>query len=265
MTPLLEVQGEINRAYASIRYGTSNSRRLKHDERDELEVVVKVTEGSSLYDAELWKHFSAMAQAAVGRMNGTEIVVTVLGTAAMVAGTVWANAWLAQRRQEKELDHEQQMSQEDTRRLELLTQALARQPSLVLVQHGVQAAQNEFLKVVKPGDTITLGEQAVTAQEAAALVQTERERAREIRFEGEFLVLGNRTDKSAGFRITVQRLSDKLTLNADVPIELPYEQQKMIQEAEWKKKRIALSIDAVMLRDSISQATVISASAPRER
>lgn len=109
-----------------------------------------------------------------------------------------------------------------------------------------------------------LGQQTVTAEEAAALVQTERERAQVIGIDGEFAVLGNRTDKSEGFRITVQRLSDGLTLNADVPIELPHDQQKMIQEAEWKKKRIVLSIEAVMLRNSISQATVISASAPRE-
>ena len=74
-------------------------------------------------------------------MNGTEIVVAVLGTAAVVAGAVWGKAWLAQRRQEKELDHKQQMSQEHTRRLELFTQALARQPLLVWVQQGVQAAQ----------------------------------------------------------------------------------------------------------------------------
>lgn len=133
MAPLLDVQREINRAYASIRYGTSNSRRLKHDERDELEVVVKVTEGSSSYDAELWKHFSAMAEAAVGRMSGTEIVVTVVTIAAIVGGIAWGKAWLAQRRQEKELDHKLQVSQEDTHRLELVVQALTRQPSLALV------------------------------------------------------------------------------------------------------------------------------------
>jgi hypothetical protein len=72
-----------------------------------------------------------MIQAAEGRMNGTEIVAAVLGTAAVVAGTVWGQAWLAQRRHEKELDHKRQMSQEHTRRLELFSQALARQPSLV--------------------------------------------------------------------------------------------------------------------------------------
>jgi hypothetical protein len=46
-----------------------------------------------------------------------------------------------------------------------------------------------------------------------------------------------------------------------VPIELPYVQQQIIQEAEWRKTQVYLSINASMLRDSISQASVITASA----
>jgi hypothetical protein len=79
MSPLLDVQKDINRAYANVRYGATNLRKLQDEERDDLEVVIKVKKGSSLFDAELWKQLSFIAQAAVGRMNGTEIVVTVLG------------------------------------------------------------------------------------------------------------------------------------------------------------------------------------------
>jgi hypothetical protein len=95
--------------------------------------------------------------------------------------------------------------------------------------------------------------------EVSVLVQPERERAEDIFIDGVFSVLGNRTDKSDGFRITVRRLSDQLTLNADVPLDLPHEQRQIIQKAEWTKGRVRLSITASLLRETISQAIVGSA------
>jgi hypothetical protein len=260
MTPLLDVQKDINRAYANVRYGESNIRRLKDEERDELEVVVKVREGSSLYDAELWKQFSTIAEAAVGRMDGTQTVITVLGLALLVSAPVMYKSWLASRQKEKELEHQLQMSQEETKRLEMFGAAMNRQPMLAAAQEDVQATHNRFLKVTKPGDVLAVRGQSVRAEEASVLMQPERERAQDIVIEGIFVVLGNRTDKSEGFRITVKRLSDQLTVNADVPVELPYQQQQIIQEAEWKKTKVFLSINASILRDSISQANVVTAS-----
>lgn len=139
MTPLLDVQKDINRAYANVRYGESNIRRLKDEERDELEVVVKVREGSSLYDAELWKQFSTIAEAAVGRMDGTQTVITVLGLALLVSAPVMYKSWLASRQKEKELEHQLQMSQEETKRLEMFGAAMNRQPMLSFTVWPVHA------------------------------------------------------------------------------------------------------------------------------
>ena len=260
MAPLLDVQRDINRAYASIRYGESNLRKLRDDEREELEVVVKVREGSSLFDAELWKHLSTIAEAATGRMNGTQIVVTVLGLGLLFTAPVMYKAWLASREKEKELEHQRQMSDQETRRLEIFSQALRQQPILASTQEDVLSTQNRLLKVAKAGDVLSVKNVPVAAEEAAMLVQPERERAQDISLNGIFSLLGNRTDKSEGFRINVRRLSDGLTINADVPLELPFEQQQVIQRAEWEKKKVYLAINASLLRESISQATVISAS-----
>lgn len=261
MSPLLDVQKDINRAYASVRYGDSNLRKLKDEERDELEVVVKVSKGSSLFDADLWQQFSAIAQAAVGRMDGNQTVITVLGLALLVAAPTMYKAWLSARQKEKEFEHQLEMSQEESRRLEIFAAALNREPLLSTAKEDIEATQNRFLKAAKPGDVLAVKGYAVSAEDAAGLAQSERERAKDVVIEGVFVLLGNRTDKSEGFRITVRRLSDLLTITADVPIELPHAQQQLIQEAEWQKKKIALSVRASMLRDAISQATVISAGA----
>ncbi len=262
MMPLLDVQKDINRTYASVKYGSANLRKLKDEERDELELVVEVREGSSGFNSPLWEQFSIIGKAAVERMDGTQAVITVLGLALTFAAQAMYKAWLARRQEDKELEHRLQMSQEETRKLQVIADATQRQPMLAAAQEEAQATQNRFLKVAKPGDILNVKGEVISAEEAVALAQPERERAIELVIEGMFSILGNRTDRSEGFRITVKRLSDQLTLSADVPIELPHVQQQIIQEAEWQKTAVYLSINAIVLRESISQANVISASAP---
>jgi hypothetical protein len=246
MSPLLEVQKDINRAYTSIKYSDFNLRKLKDEDRDELEVVVKVEKGSSIFNAELWKQFSHMAEAAIGRMNGDQIVITVLGIALAITAPVMY---------ESRFD----LSQQETERLKVFAEAVKVHPALQTIREDTQATHNRLLKAVKPGDSVAMKGVELRSDEVAVLVQPERERAQDIFIDGVFVVLGNRTDKSDGFRITVKRLSDQLTLNADVPLELPFEQQQLIQQAEWSKGRIRLSITASILRDAITQAVVGSA------
>ncbi|MGQ0700540.1 MAG: hypothetical protein ACT4PZ_20150 [Panacagrimonas sp.] len=78
MSPLLEVQRDLNRAFAEVRYGSPNLLKLKDEERDQLELVVKVEKGSSDFKAELAKQFTEMARIAIERMDGTQAVITIL-------------------------------------------------------------------------------------------------------------------------------------------------------------------------------------------
>ncbi len=260
MSPLLDVQKDINRAYANVRYGATNLRKLQDEERDDLEVVIKVNKGSSLFDADLWDQLSFIAKAAIGRMNGTEIVVTVLGLGLLFTAPVMYKAWLANRQKEKELDNQISLSQQETERMKVFADAMKAQPVLVAAFEDADATQNRLLKVAKPGDLLGVKSVQVTAADAEILAKTERARAEDVHLDGNFLVLGNRTDLSTGFRISVQRLSDNLTVKADVPMELPHDQKLLIQEAEWQKMPIVLSMNASMLRGTIFQAVVISAS-----
>lgn len=261
MSPLLDIQKDINRAYTTVRYGEANLRKLRDEDRDELEVVVKVREGSSLFDAELWKQFSTIAEAAVGRMDGNQVVITVLGLGLLVTAPVMYRAWLASRQREKELEHQIELSRQENARLEIFAKAVQRQPMLGESKESIQATQNRMLKVAKTGDVIAMSGVPVRAEEAEVLVQAERERSEDMVIQGEFFLLGNRTDKGEGFRITVRRVHDGLTIQADVPIQLPHDQQRLIQRAEWQKERVVLVMNATQLRGVVSQAVVISAEA----
>jgi len=259
MSPLLDIQRDINRAYTSVRYNEFNIRKLKDEERDELEVILKVEKGSSLFNAELWKQFTHMAEAAVNRMDGNQIVIVVLGIALAIAAPAMFKMWLNSRQNEKELDSRTELSSHETERMKIFAEAMKSNPALSTIREDAQATNNRLLKAIKPGDQVKLKGVELNSEEVEVIVQPERERAKDVFLKGKFIVLGNRTDKGDGFRITVKRVSDGLTLNADVPLELPYDQITLIQKAEWSKGRINLWITASMLRDSFTQAIISSA------
>jgi hypothetical protein len=172
MSPLLDVQKDINRAYANVRYGATNLRKLQDEERDDLEVVIKVKKGSSLFDAELWKQLSFIAQAAVGRMSGTEIVVTVLGLGLLFTAPVMYKAWLANRQKEKELDNQISMSEQETERMKVFADAMKMRPVLVAASEDVDITQNRLLKVAKPGDLLGVKSVQVSSQDAEILAKS---------------------------------------------------------------------------------------------
>lgn len=264
MPSLLDVQKDINRVYASIQYSEPNLRRLREDEKDDLEIVVKVKKGSSIFNADLWHQFTKMAEAAVGRMNGSEIVLTVVGVALTIAAPVMFKSWLSSRQQQREIDSRLELSREETARLRVMAEAMRQQPVVESARADADATNSKLLKSTKTGDVMEIGGVAVSSEEAREVAQSERDRSQEVQLEGDFAILGNRTDRGDGFRITIRRMSDGLTFGADVPLELPHEQQKTIQEAEWSKNLVWLSLEADMLRDSITRATVVSARSSRK-
>lgn len=259
MAPLLEVQKDINRAFTSVKYNEFNLRKLKDEERDELEVVVKVQKGSSIFDAELWKQFSHIAEAAIGRMNGNQIVISVLGVALAIAAPLMYKAWLNYRLKEKQVEASIELSKQETERLKIFKEATEIRPQLQAIRDDTQATHNRLLKAIKPGDSVSMKGIDLKSDEVAEIVQPERDHAEDVHIDGIFTILGNRTDKSDGFRITVMRVTDHLAFNAEVPLELPYGQQQIIQKAEWSKSRIQLSIIASSLHGNIVHAVVNSA------
>lgn len=260
MPPLLEVQNDVNRAFAQAQYGEFNLRRLRDEDRELLELVVRVAPGSSLFSADLSSQLNRIAGAVFGRMSGTQATIAVLGIALAISAPVTYKAWLHERQTEKQLQTRVDLSQQETERLKVFASAVKREPAVGVVRDDANETTNKLLKATRPGDSMAIHGVAVGAEEARQLVKPERERAREIELHGQFRVIGNRTDKGSGFRITL-RAADGTEFRADVPEELDFDAKQAIQQAEWGKYTVTLVIEAQRLHDKIQSATVISAQA----
>ncbi|CAM5598290.1 hypothetical protein [Rhodanobacter lindaniclasticus] len=226
---------------------------------DGLEVVVRVKEGSSLFSADLSSQLNKIAGAVFGRMNGTQATISVLGIALAISAPVMYKSWLQERQAEKQMTAQVELSKQETERMRVFAAAVKQQPEIAVVKDDVIETANKMLKATRPGDTLSMKGVPVTAEEARELVQPEHERAKDVELNGSFRIIGNRTDKGSGFRITVRRESDGMQFSADVPQELDWDGKQAIQHAEWTKSLVVLAVDAEMLHDKIARAVVISA------
>jgi len=266
MGPLLDVQKDLHRAYTNVCYGTSNLRKLRDEERDLLEIVVKVDKGSSDYRAHLSQQLNELAKKAVDKMESRDVVITVIGIALVVGGVEVNKSWVAQRQKEIQAEVTVSLSQEETSRLKLFSEAMQQKPVLKEARLNFESSQNKILKTVKAGDHINTKGVELRGDQAIEVAQEERAKSVDANVTGIFRVLANDASKGAGFRIKVARLSDGLTFIADVPIELDVEQRNLIQRAEWSKGAVLvnLAISASVLREKISNAVVFSAEEAKE-
>lgn len=263
MSPLLDVQKDIHRAYARIRYGSANLRKLSDEERSSLELVIQVEKSSSKFEAPVWEQLNELATTAIGKMDSRDLAITILGLALVYGGVEISKSWISQRQAEVDSDNQVQLSQQETKRLEIFAKAMQQKPELGEAKTDFESSQNGILKTLKPGDKFTSKGVVLESAEAHEIIQTERARSVDIDIRGTFRVVANDASKNSGFRIKVVRISDNLTFSADVPIELDSDQKSLIQKAEWSKGAVLvdLHISASMLRDSIQNAVVYSAQA----
>ncbi len=251
----------MHRAYAQVCYGFPNLRRLTEEDRDALELVVKVNEGSSDFVAKLWEQLNELSKKAVERMDSRDAMISILGIALVTGGVLVGKEWIAERQAEKSAEQAVALSHEETARLKIFADAVKQQPTLKDTRDDFVASQNRILKAAKPTDTVTT--QGVTLQgyEAMEIAQEERARSSNIDITGTFRVLANDASKSAGFRVKLARIEDGATFTAEVPLELDVDQQKIIQKAEWSKGAVLVRLDiqADLLRGKIINASVVRA------
>ena len=264
MGPLLEYHRDLQRAYANVRYGAPASQRLRDDERDQLELVVKVGQGSSDFVAELAKQFAIFAAEAGKKMSSTQLVVLVLGLALTFTAPELYKQYVAKRQAETDAVKTVQLSQEETKRAEILADAFKAASELMTAKNDRLETENRILKAMRPADRISNGGIELTGEQARQITKPERALAQAVTISGFYRILRVDTDRGAGFRIKVEEFTSAETLTAEVPIELPAKQRDVVSAAEWKKEIVWLAIDAERHRDSIRDATITSARKPTE-
>lgn len=261
MPAIMDLQRQVYAAVALMKYGTPQ--RLSRDERKQAELVVHFEAGhSTKFFSELWKILNAMAKEAAGKMNGPQLVVTILGLAALTSGSFAWKEHLAARLEEKGMEHTLQMNQEETRRQELVSQLAANSPALQEIIQQNRSFQDNLLKRLDSNDQLVIEGAAVidgrTAQQALRAPKAE---AIESRFDGQFMIISVESGLvRGGFRLKVRNVNSGDELIVKVPEgTLTQDQIGTLQKGEWGKHSLTMQMNVKKLRDRIIDATLIEA------
>lgn len=262
MHPILDLQKELNKVYCREKYGTDNTNRLTDEERENLELIIQVNEGSSEYFANICKAMTELAKAT--NMSGKDVVllVTVLATS-YTATTSW-KSWLTHEESKHNIEQTVRLSEEETKRQALLADAINNNTKLILAAEGADNVKNEFAKRLKPRDSIEVnGEVIMDGAHAKKIVKTIPVEPEDIRIDDIFVITDVSFPQELGqpYKLSVKKISDKSTLVIEAShAAITDDQIAVIKDAGFGIKRVLLSINAKKKNDRIYNAKLVGIS-----
>ena len=265
---LVDLQRAMYRAYARLVKGAASANVLTNEERSSIQFKAKVDEGSSLITVDPSSFAETVGQATVGKMNSTELMVTILSLAAM-AGSALAFRWyLKARSEDKKVEQATKeriaLSDRETQRLEILATALAGRPKLQHVADDFDDARTGILKGVADAESMEVQGVTLTNFDARSIAATPRQKAQEVRLDGVYYIHRIDWSKPDEARLTLigqGRVAREFaaTLNTT---DLTAARKTILQAAEWGRQPLKLNINGTELRGEITTAHIVGVAWP---
>lgn len=270
MPTLLDLQKEVHRVYCLSTYGDENLRRLTKKDREQLELVVKVDKGSSLFETLLKDPILKTLQDAASRMTPEQLTATIIIFGLSVTSVLFWKLWLNKRIKERELDQTVQLSRLEKEKMEVIQRAMQQYPLSQAASEGVGDVRSELLTRLKPSDNLEIGTAEpsepeapppihISGEEAEQYTHAPRERAVEKMITGEFFLKTADFSRPEGVRLEVERVFDNYSFRADVPLGvLGHEQAEALKNNSWSKTNVEMSLLVKELHGRYTSAKVVS-------
>ncbi len=211
---IVEMQHAIDRAYKRLAHGDSSARRLRNDEKDQIRLKAKVEEGSSLITADLGNFAEALARELVAKMTPEMLVISVVGATVVAGATVAYKSFLKHRSEDKkvviEADNKLAMSQEETKRLEVVTQALARNADFRPIKEDFDTVRNEILRGVGDAKTVAVNGIAIDHDTAKVVSIAPRSASEDAQLNGTYFVTATDLSSPDFVKLRLRRAQDGL-------------------------------------------------------
>lgn len=262
---IVDLQEVLNRSYVLAVNNTSSLRSLSEEDRKALQVVATVDKGSSLVEISLGSWAEKLSTELVGKMTGTEIIVTVLGVAVVATAGWLLRGHLKNRTEEKKLELENAgrlaLSQEESRRLETVTRAMKASSVVREAYAYAEGARDSLLKSAFEAETFTVQDTVtITGDEARKTYRAKRREPLEVQLNGSYSIKSfSWAEDLESARVRVQREDDKMEFTADLSVQaLTVEQKSRFKDATFDHARVYLQVNATVLSDQVTTARIVS-------
>jgi hypothetical protein len=254
------LQRQVHRNYALTTYGEDNLRKLKKEDKEKLELLVRAERGNSTWFETLLNDvLLKTVQDALSKMTPEQITIISI-VFGLSATSLWGwRMWLNHRakvrqieHEDKDLDHRLELSRLDKEKMDILARAVAQVPQAQKAAESMDSVRNELLTHLKPTDRLEVKPQTedeavqpieIGGEEAQKLVRKPREEPKEEIVEGEFLLVRADFSKPGVVRVELLRQSDSYSFRADVPAgALTNDQELSLRERSWKRQTVVLRL-----------------------
>lgn len=268
MRSLVDFQDGLNRTYAKLVHNESSITHLKASEKQELEFKAQVKNKCSLINVDITEFAQKTVTELMTKMEPTHLVI--LGVSAMViwvGGSIWKkHLELASQHKTLSAQGEQAlaMSEEETKRLQIVTSAMKTEARLLQVQNEAYTAQVGVLKGVSDAESIEINGIKFMREDAKQIARAVRTEAIDVQINGHYHILSVDTSHESEVKLKLKYLENGEEFSAKFKDQtLDQAQISLLQDAEWAKpkKKIYLSVNATRLRGEITTATVVSVTA----
>lgn len=268
---LVELQHALNRAYARLVRGVANAKVLTNEQRNQIEFKAKVEKGSSLIEINLGPFASSLSTALIGKMEPAHVVLAVIGTAAVAGSVIAYKAFLKHKSEDKKVDAEVQksiaLSQQETKRLELMKSALDVEPALEGIRRDFDDVRQAILKGTSDAKSITVQDVKLEAGQARVIAMTPRQTATEVQLNGRYRIDKLDWTREGEVRISVYAVGTAETLEFTAKLNtqgLSKQHKDRLQAAEWDRRSLHLQVNATRLRGEITTATIVGIEWPQD-
>ncbi len=279
MKGFIDLQSAIYRSYAQIKYDDTSILRLTKIEKDELELEVKVIDGSSGFGFDWQEVLSKIVENTVGKMNSKQAFISVLVLILSFAGysttkeylTAQKETRLAEIANEKDSNEKQERlatialltnnDGEDTSAI--LEKAAKVVPSTTAITEEAKYANHSLIKSAQAAEIIEFndGEVKLSGDAARELTKTSPSKWADVRVDGIYHVINVDSSHSAKRKIRIRNIETQEEMLAVLENDtLDQKYLDIIQDAEWGYVPVELRIRAKELNGRYKEAEILQAS-----
>ncbi|MDY6551417.1 hypothetical protein [Acinetobacter faecalis] len=277
MKGFLEMQTAIYKSYSLIRYNDVIPNKLTQEDRDDLELEIKVFNGSSGFNIDWDMLFNALIDKTVGRMTGQQVFISVLFLIATIGGHSFYQSYIENqtelRRGELEQKVKQQESEErletikilneaNQRTIDVLEKAVVAEPKNKIIKSDAKEATTQLIKSVRSADTVEFQNAVEFSGPAAREITTSSKSTWEVkRIDGEYIILYVDSSNAAKRKIRIKNIETGHVIVATLENDsLDQKILNIIKNAEWGYTKVFLKVKTQSSNNKYKDSIIIGAS-----
>ncbi|GHY11872.1 hypothetical protein VCSRO163_2018 [Vibrio cholerae] len=276
MKAFLELQKGINRSYCLVKYGTPNTNVLTKTEREELEIKVKVGQGSTTAGVDLQSLITNLGSKVIDKMDPTSLAILLVSLALIWAGKSSYAMYLETRKQirEKEVNSEEKrellknqqfLSAQETERTALLTKVILSDMHVSNISNVANDTKAALIKEFGTTQKTTIQGIEVDGETASELAKNARRKSIDVAFNAKFRILMVDSTDPETFKVRLRNIETHDEFMAKVQDHsLDSKYIKALQYGEWSKTPIQLVVSAKNKDNEIANALVLEATIPEQ-